>query len=137
MTEATWELQRGIYQALIASLSLKTAMGGTVRAYDRPPATLPVYPYLTIAECQALDDGDACEGDRFEIFNDIHVWSNTVGMQEAKTISGVVRNELLNLSTLNGWNIKIAQVQQARHMRDPDGITNHSVVTVKFTLEPA
>ena len=43
MSEPSLELQRGIYQALIASEALKTAMGGTVRAYDRvPPA--PVKP---------------------------------------------------------------------------------------------
>lgn len=135
MSEPSLELQRAIYQALIASVALKAEMGGTVRAYDRVPTT-PAFPYITLSEAQLLDDGDACEENRFEIFVDLHVWSRGVGQEEAKTISGLIRTEMLGLAIATDWNIPVRQVQAMRHMNDPDGLTTHSVVTCRFLLEP-
>lgn len=135
MSEPALELQRGIYQALIGSAALQSAMGGTVRAYDRVPPN-PVAPYITFAEAQALDNGNACEADFFEIFIDLHVWSRSVGMAETKTISGIVRSVMLAMEIATDWKIPVAQFQQARHMNDPDGLTTHSVNTFRFLLEP-
>jgi hypothetical protein len=140
MSEPALELQRGIFQALIASETLKAAMGGTVRAYDRVPAGTPaaplVFPYISFSEAQALDNGNACEADMFEIFVDLHVWSRSVGMAEAKTISGVVRAAMLAIDIVADWKVPIVEFQQARHMNDPDGLTTHSVNTFRFLLEP-
>lgn len=136
MTEPALELQRAIYQVLIASVGLKAAMGGTVRAYDRVPAPAPTFPYITLSEGQFLDDGVSCEDDMFEAFVDLHVWSRIVGQTEAKTISGIVRREILALTVATDWQIKIAQVSSIRHMNDPDGLTSHSVITCRFLLEP-
>lgn len=135
MTEPSLELQRAMFQALIASEALKTAMGGTVRAYDRVPPS-PVAPYITIAEAQVLDNGNTCEPDMFEIFHDLHVWSRAVGMAEAKTISGVLRAVMLALEIATDWKVTVVEAQQARHMMDPDGLTTHSVNTFRFLLEP-
>lgn len=135
MTEPALELQRSIYQTLIASNALKSAMGGEVRAYDRAPP-VPVPPYITFSEAQLLDDGVGCEDDMFEAFVDLHVWSRTVGQAEAKTISGIVRTEMMALEIAADWQIKIARVQSTRHMNDPDGLTSHSVITCRFLLEP-
>lgn len=135
MSEPSLELQRAIYQALIASEALKAEMGGTVRAYDRVPPS-PTFPYISFSEAQVLDNGNTCEHDMFEIFVDLHVWSRTVGMAEAKTISGVVRAVMLALEIANDWKIAIAEFQTSRHMNDPDGLTVHSVNTFRFLLEP-
>ena len=135
MSEPALELQRGIFQGLIASEALKAAMGGTVRAYDRvPPDPLP--PYISMSEAQVLDNGNACEADMFEIFVDLHVWSRAVGMAEAKTISGAVRAVMLAIDIVTDWKVPVVEFQQARHMNDPDGLTTHSVSTFRFLLEP-
>ena len=135
MSEPSLELQRAIYQALIASTPLKSAMGGAVRAYDRvPPA--PSFPYLTLSEAQLLDDGVACEDNMFEAFVDLHVWSRTVGQAEAKTISGIVRSEMMALTLATDWQIKVSRVQAIRYLNDPDGLTAHSIITCRFLLEP-
>lgn len=134
MTEPSVELQRGIYQALITSETLKAAMGGTVRAYDSVPPNA-TFPYITFADDQALDDSNSCDPDRYEYFVDLHVWSRTVGMAEAKTITGIIRQIMLALEVLNGWQIPVREVQARRHFTDSDGITTHGVVTVRFLLE--
>lgn len=135
MSEPSLELQREIYQALIASDALETAMGGTVRAYDRvPPA--PTFPYISFAEAQVLDNGNTCEQNLFEIFVDLHVWSRTVGMAEAKTISGAIRSVMLAIEIAADWKVAIVEFQSSRHMNDPDGLTVHSVNTYRFLLEP-
>ena len=135
MSEPSLELQRGIYQACITSDALKAAMGGTVRAYDRVPPS-PAFPYVTISEAQILDDGNTCEDDLFEIFVDLHVWSRTVGMAEAKTISGALRTSMLALEIVTDWNVPVREVQTIRHLNDPDGLTTHSILTARFLLEP-
>lgn len=134
MTEPSVELQRGIYQALITSEALKVAMGGTVRAYDsvEPDA---VFPYVTFADDQALDDGNSCDAERYEYFVDIHVWSRTVGMAEAKTLTGIIRSIMLGLEVLNGWQIPIRDIQARRHFTDADGLTTHGVLTARLLLE--
>jgi hypothetical protein len=135
MSEPSLELQRAISQVLITSDALETAMGGTVRAYDRvPPA--PTFPYISFSEAQVIDNGNTCEHDMFEIFVDLHVWSRTVGMSEAKTISGVVRSVMLALEIATDWKIPVVEFQTSRHMNDPDGLTVHSVNTFRFLLEP-
>lgn len=134
MSEPSLELQRAIYQALITSDALKAAMGGTVRAYDRVPPT-PVTPYITFSEAQVLDDGNTCDAEHYEIFVDLHIWSRAVGMAEVKTIAGVLRGLMLALELATDWNIPIREVQTIRHLNDPDGLTTHSVVTVRFLLE--
>lgn len=136
MSEPALELQRAIYQALIASPALNSAMGGTVRAFDRVPPRGATFPYLTISEAQLLDDGVACEDDMFEAFVDLHVWSRIVGQAEAKTISGIIRAEMMALTLAADWQIKVSRVQATRHMNDPDGLTAHSVITCRFLLEP-
>lgn len=135
MSEPSFELQRKIFQVLMASDTLKTAMGGTVRAYDRVPPGA-TFPYITISGAQALDNGNSCEEDMFEIFKDVHVWSREVGMAETMTIAGIVRGLILGIEIANDWNIPVRQITATNHLDDPDKITTHSIITARFLLEP-
>lgn len=136
MSEPSLEWQRGLHAALTASSGLAAAMGEDVRVYDRVPLNA-AYPYLAIAEAQLLDDGNTCEPDMFELFTDIHVWSRAVGMEEAKTISGIVRSIVLAMTGVDDWDVNSVTAQAARHMSDPDGLTTHSVLTFRALLQPA
>lgn len=134
MSEPSAQLQKGIYEALIASGPLAAFV--STRIFDEvPPGSL--FPYITISDAQVLDDGNTCESEMFEIFTDIHVWSRTVGLMEAKRISGLVRTALMALEAVTDWLVVVVEFRGARHGFDPDGLTAHSVVTFRFLLQPA
>jgi len=129
-------LQKAIYDAIVGSATVATAMGGTARAYDRVPPDA-VFPYITIPDGDFIDDGDTCETDAFEVYVDLQVWSRAVGNVECKTVSGVLRDVILAGLTITGWNATVIEYQRTFHFMDPDGETARSRVTFRFLIEPA
>lgn len=136
MDSPSLSLQKGFYDALIASNELKNAMGGEVRAYDRPPNN-PEFPYVIISDAQILEDSDSCSPDAVEVFSDFHIYAREVGKVQAKGLAWIVRSIILAMDpNLDSWIIKLIDHQQERDMTDPDGITTHSVLTFRFLIEP-
>lgn len=129
-------LQKALFAVLTASPDIALAMGGTARAYDRVPVA-PEFPYLGFADAQILDDGNTCDDDMFEVFVDIHVWSRAVGQVEAKRIADAVRTAVKDGFQIPGWVMSSLTVQGIRHFMDPDGLTAHGVVTLRFLLQTA
>lgn len=129
-------LQKAIYDAIMGSAALASAMGGTARAYDRVPSD-PVFPYITIPDGDFVDAGDTCENDRFEAFVDLQVWSRAVGNVECKTIAGELRDAVLGALTIAGWSAPVIQCERTLHLLDPDGLTARSRLTFRFIIEPA
>lgn len=129
-------LQKALFEALTTSQDVAAAMGGTARAYDRVPVA-PEFPYLSFADAQILDDGNSCDDDMFEAFVDIHVWSRAVGQVEAKRIADAVRTALKDGFAMPGWVMSSVTVQGIRHFMDPDGLTAHGIVTLRFLLQTA
>lgn len=126
------ELQRAIYAALTDSPAIADG-----RVYDRVPEA-PVFPYVTIGDDQVLDDGNTCEGG-WEVASNIHVWSRpaTGSKAEVKDLAAAVVPRLA-VTTLNvsGFRLVIAQLETSRVFRDPDGITEHAVLTFRHVLAP-
>ena len=129
-------LQKALFDTATASPDIASAMGGVVRAYDRVP-TAPTFPYLSFGDAQILDDGNTCDDDMFEVFVDVHVWSRTVGQVEAKRIADAVRTAVKDGFPVPGWVMSSVTVQGLRHFMDPDGLTAHGVVTLRFLLQTA
>ncbi|SHF05390.1 Protein of unknown function [Kaistia soli DSM 19436] len=134
------ELQKAIFSALTADPALCDG-----RVYDNPPddaqrlaATGAAWPYLAIGDDQVVDDGNTCS-DGWEAFADIHVWSRALPRSkiEAKTLIAAVVERLSLLSTVDGFDVLVAALETSRTFRDPDGITEHGVVTMRFLLDPA
>lgn len=126
------QLQAGIYAALTADSP------DIAEVYDRAPATAG-FPRITIGDDQVIDDGNSCE-DGWEVFADIHIWSrpNSGSKVEAKNLAAQVYARLVTTKpTVTGFNVIIAQLETSRTFRDPDGITEHTVSTYRFVLEPA
>lgn len=136
MTYPAAELQKGIYEALVAYAPLAELMGGAVRAFDRVDPAFR-YPYLTIGADQTLDGGNTCEPDMYEVFAEVHVWSQAVGKVEAKRITERVREVLGVPFGVDGWTVTAAELRDARHTDDANGITAHSILTFRYLLEPA
>lgn len=107
------------------------------RVLDRVPANV-VFPYIEIGDFQTVDDGAQCH-DGVEVYATLHIWSRAVGQVEAKTIAGAVRGSLheAQLSLGSAWQfIEIAH-QDTRHLKDPDGVTSHSVLTFRALIASA
>lgn len=127
-------LQKAIYAALTAAPAICDG-----RVYDNPPETKKRrYPYVTIGDEQALDDGTSC-GDGWEVFSDIHVWSRPAAKSklEVKEIAADLVDRLTADSFAVPGFAVTSQMQTVRSMRDADGITEHAVATIRHLVAPA
>jgi hypothetical protein len=129
-------IQKAIFDTLTGYAPLATAMGGTTRVYDRVP-TKPVFPYITIGDEQKIDDGNGCDDDVFEIYFDVHVWSEAVGLPQTKAIAALAYDAFKSGLTVPGWRVVSLKFETERHFRDADGIRGHGVLTFKTYLETA
>lgn len=104
------------------------------RVFDRTDADV-VFPYVELGEFQTLDDGAACI-DAVEIFATLHVWSRAVGQVECKTIAGEVRNALHEADLDLGPAFQFLEIahRETRHLKDPDGLTSHAVLTFRSLI---
>lgn len=124
------EIQTAVYGALTAGPAIA---GG--RVYDRVPSA-PTFPYLTIGSEQIIDDGNAC-GDGWEVFAEVHFWSQAFGYPEVKGLMAEATPRLAGIDSVPGLTVIAAAVESTRVFRDPDGLTSHGVITVRFVIIPA
>jgi hypothetical protein len=133
MNDPSLALQKGVYAALTAIL------GDKVGVYDRVPLVngqvSATFPYVHIGEDQILPDTDQCH-DAFSAFVTVHVWSRKVGKVEAKTITGQCLSALALNLPLDGFQVITWDVTNIQHMTDRDGLTSHSVATIRYRLGP-
>ncbi len=134
------ELQKAIYAALTAAPALCDG-----RVYDNPPdearrivVTGAAWPIITIGDDQVVDGGSSC-AEGWDVYADVHLWSRpaTKSKLEAKALAAAVVNRLLALEGVEGFTVTVAALETIRALRDPDGITEHGVVTMRFLLDPA
>jgi len=135
MSEPGTAMQKVIYDTLKADATLATLMGGAVRVYDVVEPNAP-FPYITVGDDQTLDEGNLCEPDMFEHFSTMHVWSRStpVGRVEAKNIAGRIREVLKTPPVATGFLVKTSNCERLDHLRDPDGLSAHSVLTMRFLI---
>lgn len=125
------QLQQAIYAALVAA-----DVTGT-RVYDVPPPA-PVYPYTTIGDEQVIDDSNSCDA-AWEIFSDVHVWSRPAAGSkvELKTELAKVVDALGTELDVDGFVVTSGALETTRSLRDPDGITEHAILTFRYLVDPA
>lgn len=106
------------------------------RIYDTPPAGA-TFPYVTIGDEQDIDDGSAC-GAAWEAFADVHFWSrSSAGSKvELKQLMQQATPLLVAIS-VTGFRVVVANAQNSRAFTDPDGLTQHGVLTVRYLIDPA
>lgn len=125
----------GLQQAIFDALRTAGVTGG--RIYDQVPAA-PTFPYVTIGDEQVIDDGNSC-GASWEVYPDIHVWSRpTAGSKgELKAAMEAVAGAILGIAAVSGKTLVSVKPESSRAFRDPDGKTEHGVLTFRFILDPA
>lgn len=124
-------LQKAVY----AALNAEPAVAGG-RIYDGVPRAVQ-FPYVTIGDEQVIEDGNAC-GDGWEVFVDVHVWSRPAleSKVEVKELAGAVAARLNTEIPVEGFATVLGKLQTIRIFLDPDGKTQHAVVTARYLLDP-
>lgn len=121
------ELQKGIVDVLVPAIA-------PYKVYDNVPGTAQ-FPYVTIGQDQLLDNRAECI-DAVEAFANIHIWSRKPGKVEVKEITKKVILALYTeISLQNGFKVVDVSVDGLTHLSDPDGMTSHSVVTMRYLIE--
>jgi hypothetical protein len=122
-----------LQKAFVAALRGQTDAAGNV--FDQVPASNP-FPRVTLGEGQSIGDfADCIEGT--ESFLAVDVWSRAVGFPEAKRIGDQVRSALHDAAlVLDGHRLVLIEFQDARALRDPDGLTSHIAMTFRALTEP-
>ena len=125
------QLQKALFDALTAA----DVAGG--RVYANPPPSA-AFPYVTIGDEQTIPDEFDC-GAGFEIYPDVHIWSHPANGSKAE-IKGLVADAaaaILAISAVSGFSVVSCRLDTSRVLRDPDGITEHAVLTFLFVLDEA
>lgn len=119
------ELQGAIYAALIAA-------GLTV--FDEPGENQP-FPYITIGESSVVEDATKTEN-ADEHTDTINIWSRKKGFKECKAMAADVTAAISghDYSTVTGYKIRFIEIESTVFLRDPDGLTRHGVVRLKFKV---
>jgi hypothetical protein len=118
--------------------TLSDSPGAGAPVYDRVPAGSP-FPRITFGPAQCLPDEDdgQCNA-TFELFQQLDVWSRTVGFPEAKTIAGAVKDLLHNaVPTLAGFTVVLLEWVSTEYSRDPDGLTNRARMQFRALIDQA
>lgn len=133
MKDPSLPLQKAVFETASAALA-------PAKVYDRVPLdgsgkVTANFPYGHIGEDQVISDADQCH-DASTVYCTFHVWSRAVGKVEAKTLMAAALLALDAKLTVEGFEIIGHQVVDLRHMTDLDGLTSHSVATIRYRLGP-
>lgn len=123
-TPALTGLQTAIYSAV-------TTLSYTV--YDEAPENA-AFPYVSIGETTLIDRGNKIKhaDDHIET---LHVWSRASGFKECKTMMAAIIGKLSGTQlTVTGYRVAYVEVEQTTTYRDPDGVTRHGIVQIRFNL---
>jgi hypothetical protein len=124
--------------AIVTELKATGGVGTGVRVYDEPPPPdILTFPYVQIGDDQVIGDDVEC-AELSEVFTRIHVWSRSPagGFVEAKTIATAIRARIRSTTfSLSGFTVDEVQFVQTQYLRDPDGITRHAVIEIRFFIQ--
>lgn len=132
--DCTLELQGSILACLKGDPVLSTLISG--RVYDTVPPE-PTFPYVSFGPVDDNDvDAECIYGSL--VYQQIDVWSRDVGFPEVKRIAGAVRDALhdkeIALALTENALVDIRH-RQTTTVRDPDGLTNHSIMGFEALIE--
>lgn len=131
---ASWALQKGVYETLIADTALTGLLGGP-RVFDDVPDTA-AFPYLTIgddATSEYLTFSDTGFAHAFAV----HVWSRASGRGELKQIAAAVIAALHDAPLVLEDNLLVnLGFLSSLALRESDGRTYHGIVRFRAVTEP-
>lgn len=133
MIEPTLPLQAAI-RSLLANNGNVTGLvsaNAILDANQRPS----VMPAILLGEGQTVQD-EGLARDRFEVYLEVHIWTEEAGTAVSKQIVGAIRNALYDWRpSASGLDIADLYVQSTRFMRDPDTIHAHAIMTLNARVK--
>lgn len=135
MTDPTFALEAAALTVLRASAAI-LALSATVR--DLVPDDVS-FPYIELGDGQIVPD----PADGFErsvtAYLTLHVYSRKPGRPEARLICGAIVDTLAAASLDLGADLTLVQLthEGTRYLVEPDGKTNHGVLTFHALIDPA
>lgn len=130
---ASAELQKAIYDALVADAGVTALVSG--RIHDMPPPGVR-FPFVSFGPSDTVDEDADCIDARMEVVQ-LDIWSRAKdGRVEAKRIVDAVKTALHRTAPVMAVNALVGlRVVLTRILDDPDGITVHGVVQVEAHVE--
>lgn len=121
-----------VQAALFAALTAARICDG--RIYDQVPEGA-AFPRVTIGDEQTIDDSDQC-AEAWDVVADIHVWSRPVNgsKAEVKTIAAQIHTAVKAIAAISGFFLESIHHETTRVLRDPDGKTEHAVISYRFSI---
>ena len=130
---ASWDLQKGIYQALANNAQLASLIGAG-HVHDHVPHNAR-FPYLTLGQSAVRDWSTGSEEGGEHILT-LHVWSRAGGTRETLEIIGAVNAALKDTAIqLPDHALVNLRFEYADARRDPDGETVHGIVRYRAVTE--
>ena len=132
MSDPSLELQAAIVGKLKNDPGVQAVVAQ--RVYDEVPPN-PTFPYISLGDPQVLpDDADCIDGT--EIFWQIDGWARDPTFPMTKKISKAIVAALHNQDiTVDGYAVIVSELNTTNHLRDPDGITRHCAVSIRFLIQ--
>ena len=127
---------------VMTALKNDTSVSGFVaaRVFDRVPSDpKPDFPYISMGPSDTLpDDADCITGE--EVSLQIDCWSQgaaeAFGSAEVKKLAGAVKRRLHDVDLALAENALVSLCHRVtRIMREPDGVTNHAVLSFTAFVE--
>ncbi|WLB43021.1 DUF3168 domain-containing protein [Bradyrhizobium ottawaense] len=131
-TDPAADLRATIEAKLRADPALAALIGD--RIFDRVP-NKPDYPLVTIGNMQVIPE--SADGvDAAETAVTIHVWDQFKHADKSRKVGGAVINALHDegLTTADSGTQSVL-LESANYIRDPDGVTNHAVLTFSILTD--
>lgn len=136
MKDPTGPICAAIEARLRADAGVKASMSGKTRFYDRVPPER-VFPYIALGpvDVDFEDETDCLSG--AETIVQLDVYSREVKSDEIRAVAGAVVEALRGPLTVAGHDVIDQAVNAARYLGDPDGLSRHAVLTIRFDTEPS
>ncbi len=94
------------------------------------------FPYVRVDVTQSVENDDEC-GTRWDVFVSVHTWSRSRFRAQTFNMMAAVRAALdVELPVLT-YRLEERQFLQSRTLDDPDGITQHGIVEMRFNVSAA
>lgn len=134
MSDPSLELQAAIVGKLKNDAGIQAVVGNPARVYDEVPMN-PTFPYISIGDNQVLpDDADCIDGT--EVFWQIDGWARDPTFPMTKKISKAIVAALHNQEiTVSGYAVIVCELNRTDYLHDPDGITRHCAVNIRFLIQ--
>lgn len=126
----------GLQAALVALWRADARVDEVIsgRIHDRVPRER-TFPYAFFGPSQTLDSDEGC-GERWTVFQDVHVESRDVGRVEARRAADAMRRALrlayrAGSLTAEGVTIEQARVRDVREPSTADGISSRVILVIE------